>query len=248
MADLKFYGISGLPEIVPGSDIAALIIACLGEDFLEDGDILVAASKIISKAENCFRNRDSIQPTEKARQIAAIVDREPEYVQLVLEHSRRIVRLGKGILITQTYHGFVLANAGVDSSNTGRAQEYLTLPPDPDRSAEQLSSRLWELTNKKIGIIISDTFGRAWRQGQTDVAVGCSGLGAFIDYRGKADRNGMLLKHSRLCCADALAGAAGLLMDKSGGIPVVHIRGFTSSGSETGANIPYPEEQDMFLQ
>lgn len=248
MTDLRFHGICGLPEIVPGMDIGVMILNRLNESFLKDGDILVVASKIISKVENCFRRRDSIHPTEKALQLAELVGREPEYIQLVLEHSRRIVQLGKGVLITQTHHGFVLANAGVDSSNTGRVQEYLTLPPDPDCSAERLRERLWELSHKKIGIIISDTFGRAWRQGQTDVAIGCSGLNAFIDYRGKADRGGMELKHSRLCCADALAGAAGLLMGKSDGIPVVHVRGFTPVGDGNGAGIPYPEEQDMFLK
>lgn len=248
MADLKFCGINGLPEFAPGMDIGSFIMGCVGADFLEDGDILVVASKIVSKVENCFWKKDSIQPTERAVRIAKLIGREAEYVQLVLDHSRRIVQLGKGVLITQTHHGFVMANAGVDSSNTGRRQEYLTLPTNPDRSAEQLRERLWELSHKEIGIIISDTFGRAWRQGQTDVAVGCSGLGAFVDYRGKVDRNGMKLKYSSICCADALAGAAGLLMGKSDGIPVVHVRGYISTGKETGMNIPYPEDQDMFLK
>ncbi len=247
MAGLHLFGLEGLPEIEPGMDLAELILKQLAPDFLQDGDIFVVASKIISKLEGCIVAQDDIPISEEAASLAALTGRSPTYVALTLQEAARVVKASPGVLITKTRHGFVVANSGIDGSNAGRKSCYLTLPPNPDQSALHLRQRLYELCGKRVGIILSDTFGRAWRQGQTDIAIGCSGLPAFLDYRGTADRDGNALHYTMICCADELAGAAELLMGKSSGIPVVHIRGFHPQGEGAASLIPYSDQSDLFL-
>jgi coenzyme F420-0:L-glutamate ligase / coenzyme F420-1:gamma-L-glutamate ligase len=197
--------VTGVPEVEPGADLAALLVAALPFE-LQDGDVLVVTQKVVSKAEG---------------RIASAENKETE----ILRETRRVVRRTPGgMVIAETHHGFVCANAGVDESNVEEG-EIALLPLDPDASARRLRSRLAHLTGVDPAVVISDTFGRAWRLGQTDVAIGVAGIEPFVDYRGTRDRTGRELHATRIAVADELAGAAELVMGKADAVCAAVIRG-----------------------
>jgi len=212
----------------------------------KNGDILVIAQKIVSKAEGAVVRLTEVEPSPKARSLAARLKKDPRAVQVVLNESRRIVR-GDHVLITETHHGFICANAGVDHSNVPGSDVVTLLPRNPDHSAKKIAAALRKRTGKRLAVIISDTFGRPWRLGLTNVAIGASGLPVLVDLRGTRDRQGKLLSATILAVADELAAAAGLLMDKSKGSPVVLIRGYRYKPRfEPAARIIRPAAEDLF--
>jgi coenzyme F420-0:L-glutamate ligase/coenzyme F420-1:gamma-L-glutamate ligase len=237
-----------LPEIGPGDDLARLIAdAARAQEFtLVTGDILVIAQKIVSKAEGQIVQLDSIAPSERAAKWAKEWGKDARVIELVLRESKRIVRMERGIIIAETRHGFVCANAGIDLSNAQDGTAIL-LPADPDASARALQIRLSGEFAADIGVVISDTFGRAWREGLVNVALGVAGLAPLIDYRGKPDANGKLLQATIIALADELASAAELVMGKSKRVPVAIIRGVrTKAPSGSGRDLIRPAEKDLF--
>jgi len=230
--ELRIIPVTGIDEITPGSDLGLVIYEALQaqELALQQGDILVVTQKIVSKAEGNIVNLDRICPSEFARSLALESKKDASYIELVLRESRRIVRMDHGVLIAETKHGFICANAGVDESNVTGSREVTLLPLDPDRSAQQLRARLQELSGEgasfDIAIIISDTWGRPWRNGQVNMAIGLAGMDALVDYRGQLDPYGYELRASVLAVADELASAAELAMGKIHRIPVALIHGY----------------------
>lgn len=244
---LSLFLIPGLPEIRKGEDLAKQIVAAAKKAGLrfDDNDVLVVAQKIISKAEGSVVSLGTVKPSEKAQQLAADLKKDARGMELVLRESRRILR-SERVLITETRHGFVCANAGVDHSNVPGDAVSL-LPRDPDRSAEELAAALGKKTGKRIAVIVSDTFGRPWRLGLTNVAIGAYGLPVLLDLRGTRDREGKLLTATVLAVADELAAAAGLLMGKVQGTPAVIVRGYRyKPSSERAASIIRPAGEDLF--
>ena len=245
---LYVFAIPGMPEIRKGEDLAGLIVeaAQKAELRFEDGDILVVAQKIVSKAEGAIVSLATIKPSEKAQELAGELKKDPRAMELVLRESRRILR-SERVLITETKRGFVCANAGVDHSNVPGEDVVTLLPRDPDGSAERLAKQLTTKTGKRIAVVISDTFGRPWRLGLTNVAIGASGLPVLLDLRGTRDREGKPLTATVLAVADELAAAAGLLMGKSDGTPAVIVRGYRyKPASEKAAQIIRPASEDLF--
>lgn len=246
--DLRVFRIPGLPEIRKGDDLARLIAGAAAKAGLsfENGDILVIAQKIVSKAEGAVVQLAGVKPSPKAQELAGKLKKDARAVELVLRESRRILR-SERVLIAETRHGFVCANAGIDHSNVPGEDAVTLLPRDPDRSARKLAASLRQRTGKRIAVILSDTFGRPWRLGLTNVAIGAAGLPVLLDLRGTRDREGKPLTATILAVADELAAAAGLLMGKSEGIPVVVIRGYRyEPASENAASIIRPASEDLF--
>ena len=216
----------GIGEITSDTDLAAVIGSALHTQGtpLQDGDIVVVTQKIVSKAEGCVVNLANVEPSELAKQWAARWDKDARLVELVLRQSKRIVRMDRGVLITETFHGLVCANAGIDQSNVGGGRVTL-LPPDPDASAEQLRSALTSASGARIGVIITDTHGRAWREGQINLAIGVAGVEAVRHFEGQHDPTGYELKVTQLATADELASAAELVMGKIDQVPVAVVGG-----------------------
>lgn len=241
--------ILGIPEVRPGDDIGALIVrAAGGMNFtLANGDIIVVAQKIISKAEGRLVDLESIVPSQPALEIAGRQNRDPRLIEVILRESAAIVRLEGQILITETRHGFVCANAGVDQSNVSGEHRVSLLPLAPDESASSLKRRLAELLQIQVAVIITDTFGRPWREGLTNVAIGVAGMKSLVDFRGKPDDFGRVLSATVLAAADELAAAAGLLMKKTARIPTVVIRGYDYEQSAGSAReLVRAKEKDLF--
>jgi len=248
MRRLEIIGLEGLGEVRQGNSIGKLIFeACsrLGLS-LREGDILVVAHKIVSKAEGRVVRLDTIQPSARALELSRELGKDPALVEIILRESRRIIRMGGGTIIVETHHGFICANAGVDLSNVGLGKVAL-LPQDPDRSAGEIRTEMQRLTGFAPAVIISDSFGRPWRLGTVDVAVGVSGFKPLKDDRGKKDRHGYELKASVAAIGDELASAAELVMGKSSGIPVVLIRGCDTERRDGSAReLLRPEAGDLF--
>ena len=227
---LRLVPIPGLPEVEPGADLAELIRGAAKDAEIDlVGTVLVVCQKIVSKAEGRLVSLTDVEPSDEALEIAKEHDRDPRQVEVVLRESRRIVRRGNGVLITETQHGFVCANAGVDLSNAPGPDVAVLLPEDPDASARRLCDALSSPAGP-TPVIISDTFGRPWREGLVDVALGSAGLAPIRDDRGSRDRAGRELIVTQPATADQLAAAAGLLMWKSAGVPVVVVEGFPIEG------------------
>jgi coenzyme F420-0:L-glutamate ligase/coenzyme F420-1:gamma-L-glutamate ligase len=225
--ELRLIGVPGMPEVKAGDALASLIgerIRAAGIQIVK-GDVVVIAQKIVSKAEGRAVQLTEIEPGEVARDWAARYDKDARMVEVVLRESKRIVRMERGVLIAETHHGFICANAGVDASNVA-AEVVTLLPEDADRSARDIQSVLERDFNARVAVIISDTFGRPWREGITNVAIGVAGMAPLVDYRGQLDSHGRPLKVTVIAIADELASAAELLMRKTAGVPVVIIRGF----------------------
>ncbi len=232
----EVVGIEGLPEIHRGDDLAGLVVqaARVQETPLEAGDLLVVSQKIVSKTEGRIVTLASVVPSREAAEIAEEIGRDPRLVEVILRESRRVVRKAPGVLIVETHHGWICANAGVDQSNVD-AETACLLPEDSDRSARQLRERLRGLTGHDLGIIIADTFGRPWREGLTNVAIGVAGLEPIKSYLGEKDPAGYVLQATILAVADELASAAEPVMGKLDRIPVVIIRGLDWPRGETGS-------------
>ncbi len=246
---LRVFGLAGIPEISHGDDLAALILqAAEGQGTpLEDRDILVVTQKIVSKAEGRTVDLNQVEPSEFAQTLAAQWDKDPRHVEVVLRESRRIVKMDRGVIITETKHGLICANAGVDASNVPGEECLSLLPEDPDASAGDLRRRIREQSSVTVAILISDTFSRPWRNGTTDVAIGCAGINPLRDYRGQEDPYGNLLRVSIAAVADQLTGAAELLTNKTSGIPVVVIRGFAyEETTDTGQALVRDATLDLF--
>jgi coenzyme F420-0:L-glutamate ligase/coenzyme F420-1:gamma-L-glutamate ligase len=248
MNGIELRPIVGLGEIVPGTDLAAAIQGALSASgqALEDGDIVVVTQKVVSKAEGCLVDLATVEPSPLAREWAARWAKDPRVVELVLRESQRIVRMDRGVIISETRHGLVCANAGVDCSNVGNDRATL-LPPDPDASAARLRAALEARSGARLGVIISDTFGRAWREGQTNVAIGVSGVEALRHFEGQVDPTGYELRVTMLATADELAGAAELVMGKVDGVPVAVVRGLSRAiGQGSASELVRPSANDLF--
>jgi coenzyme F420-0:L-glutamate ligase/coenzyme F420-1:gamma-L-glutamate ligase len=248
LAAIQVFPLSGLPEIKPGDDLARLIVeAAQNADFVVAAqDVFVVAQKVVSKAEGRIVKLDTISPSERAVQWAREWGKDPRLVELVLKESKRIVRMAQGVIISETKHGFVCANAGVDVSNAEVGTAIL-LPADPDRAARALLDRLEKIYSAPLGVIIADTFGRPWREGLVNVALGVAGLAPLRDYRGKTDAGGKTLQATVIAVADELASAAELVMGKADGIPLAVIRGAQLAfGSGVGRDLIRPAEKDLF--
>jgi len=247
-AELRVIGLGGLPDVRPGDDISALILEAAERQGtpLAAGDVLVVTQKIVSKAEGRLVALAEVKPGPEAARLAQETEKDPRVVELILRESRRIVRQVGPVLITETRHGFVCANSGVDASNVGRGLVTL-LPEDPDRSAAGIRAGLRKRAGLDVAVVISDTFGRPWREGHTNVAVGIAGMEAFVDYVGQVDPYGHDLRVSTLAVADELAGAAELVMGKLSGVPAAIIRGYEyPRGSGAARDMIRPPERDLF--
>jgi coenzyme F420-0:L-glutamate ligase/coenzyme F420-1:gamma-L-glutamate ligase len=248
MGGLVARSLPGLPEIEAGADLAALILDAGPAP--DDDEIVVVAHKAVSKAEGRVRALDSIAPSERACELAAQLEKDPRHVQAVLDESVEIVRVGAAVLIVRTHHGFVCANAGVDESNAPADGLLVLLPRDPDGSARALRARLRELSGHSPAVVISDSFGRAWRLGQLDTALGCAGLVALDDWRGRRDRRGRELHASAIAVADAVAAAADLARAKDSGEPVVIVSGLghhvQADDGPGAAPLIRPRAEDLF--
>jgi coenzyme F420-0:L-glutamate ligase/coenzyme F420-1:gamma-L-glutamate ligase len=246
--NINLTGIPGIPEIAAGDDLPSLIIEALRKSGIGIGnkDVFVVAQKIISKAEGRTVHLSSIEPSPVAREWAEAYDKDARLVEVVLRESKRIVRMERGLMISETHHGFVCANAGVDASNV--AEDLVTLlPVDSDASARRIQEALEESFGVRVAVIVSDTFGRPWREGIANVAIGVAGIAPLIDYRGQLDSHGRPLRVTIIAVADELASAAELVMQKSAGVPVVIISGFDYDAREASIRelIRLPEN-DLF--
>jgi len=251
--ELHIIPIIGIGDISPGTDLGIVIYEALQAQQLElqQGDILVVTQKIVSKAEGNIVNLEEIRASEFAHSLALESKKDAPYIEAVLRESRRIVRMDHGVLICETKHGFICANAGVDESNVNGAREITLLPVDPDHSAQELRSRLQDRSGEgsafDIAIIISDTWGRPWRAGQVNMAIGVAGMEAIVDYRGQRDPYGYELHASVLAVADELAAAGELVMGKIAHIPVALIRGYTyTPGGGSAKTLLRDPTTDMF--
>lgn len=249
-AAIEIFGLSGIPEVTAGDDIADLILSSLEADglILEDGDVLVVTHKVISKAEGHLVDLRGIEPSLLATRWATQWDKDPRQVEVVLREATRIVRMERGILIAETPHGFICANAGVDASNV-HGDTVCLLPRDPDASAEHIRSTLSSRHNARIGVIISDSFGRPWRNGIVNVAIGAAGIPVLADYRGLTDAAGYSLHVTVLAIADEMAAAAELIMNKLDGKPVALIRGYqfpVDGKPGTGKDLIMDPARDLF--
>jgi len=245
---IELIGVTGIPEVAEGDDLGRLVANALRESGIKiaDGDIFVIAQKIVSKAEGRIVRLGTVEPSPRAREWAAAFDKDPRVVEVVLGESKRVVRMERGVLIAETEHGFICANAGVDTSNVAEGTVAL-LPKDPDASAKRLRTSLEAEFGVRIAVIVSDTFGRPWREGLVNVALGVSGIAPLIDYRGQEDSHGNALKVTVISIADELASASELVMKKSSGVPVVIIRGFPYEAREgSGVELIRAPELDLF--
>lgn len=231
---LRLWALSGLPEIRPGDDLAGHLSARAAGEGMAPGDVLVVAHKVVSKAEGRVIALARVSPGPAARALAARTAKDPALCELILRESRRIVRQRAGTVICETHHGFVCANAGIDASNTAPGTVVL-LPEDPDASARRLQARLAAALGGRVGVVVCDTHGRAFRRGLVNVALGVAGFAPVADLRGERDRNGRLLVASESALADELAAAAGLCMPKAGGTPAVVVAGVATRPAPGGA-------------
>lgn len=245
---VTIQGIEGLPEIKPGDDLGRMIAeSCRQQGVtLQDGDVFVVTQKAVSKSEDCYVNLNDVEPSALATQLATQWDKDARHVEVVLRESKRIVKMDRGVIICETRHGLVCANAGVDASNVPDGQLML-LPKDPDASAQRIRAALLEATGADVAVIISDTFGRPWRAGYTEVAIGVAGMLPLVDYVGQVDTHGRELRVTVICIADELASAAEMVTGKINRVPVAHIRGYAVPRGEGSAKeIVRAAELDLF--
>ena len=249
ISEVRILSVPGIPIIVPGDDLAGLIQQAAENASLavQDGDIVVVTQKIVSKAEGCLVSLADVTPSPLAEQFARQWDKDPRQVEVVLQASRRIVKMDRGVIIAETHHGFICANAGVDRSNMEGDDVVAVLPPDPDASARAIRDRLREQMGVDVAVIISDTFGRPWREGLVNVAIGLAGMQANVDYTGQYDAQGYELKVTALSVADELAAAAELVMNKLDNVPVAVIRGYDyPRGDGDLSQLIRDPERDLF--
>ncbi len=247
MKGLEILPVGGIPEVRPGDDPSALIARAVGDDLLKTGDVVVVTHKVVSKAEGRLVDLATVEPSALAKGFAARYEKDPRQIEVVLRESKRIVRMDRGIIISETHHGFVCANAGVDGSNVPGDEMVCLLPLDPDASARRLRDALTSLAEGDLAVVVSDSFGRTWRHGITNVAIGVAGMQPLADYRGERDPYGYPLTASVLAVADELAAAAELVMGKTKTIPVAVVRNYPyERGSGTGQDLLMEPERDLF--
>jgi coenzyme F420-0:L-glutamate ligase/coenzyme F420-1:gamma-L-glutamate ligase len=234
--------VAGLPEIRAGDDLVELISAAVD---VEDGDVVVLAQKIVSKAEGRVVRLEEIQPSDSAREIAGD-EQDPRRIEAILREAKRVVRIRKPLVIAETRQGFICASAGVDASNAPEPGMLVLLPEDADASAERLRERFQEVTGRTVGVLVSDSFGRPWRQGTIDVALGAAGIEVMRDLRGQRDRVGYELHATMIAVADEIASAAELVMGKLDAIPAAVVRGLDVAGDGHARDLVIPEERDLF--
>ena len=250
MGSLLARSLAGLPEVRPGDDVAALIVGALVEWPLRSGHVVAIAHKVVSKAEGAVVALDQVSASPRALELGRAQDKDPRAVQVVLDQSTHVLRAERGVLVCRTRHGFVCANAGVDASNASAPDTVVVLPRDPDGSARRIRARLRELTGQAPAVLIADSFGRTWRHGQLDVAIGLAGMQPLDDWRGRTDAAGLELRATWLAVADAAAACSELLRAKDSGEPVVVIEGLEryvaeDDGPGAAALLRAPEE-DLF--
>jgi coenzyme F420-0:L-glutamate ligase / coenzyme F420-1:gamma-L-glutamate ligase len=245
---IEILPVEGIPEVRPGDDLPALIVRAAGTSpGLHSGDVLVVTHKVVSKSEGRLVDLREVEPSALAKSFAARYGKDPRRIEVALRESRRIVRMDRGLIISETHHGFVCANAGVDASNVPGEDVVCLLPVDPDASAAKLREAIAHRLELDLPVIISDSFGRAWRHGITDVAVGVSGMEPLADYRGERDPHGYPMEASVLAAADELAAAAELVMGKTAGVPVAIIRNYPYRPALGSArDLLMPPERDLF--
>jgi coenzyme F420-0:L-glutamate ligase / coenzyme F420-1:gamma-L-glutamate ligase len=241
VTELRVLPLAGVPEVREGDDLGTLIAAAVE---LEDDDVVVVAQKIVSKAEGRVVRLADVEPSPRAHDLAASQD--PRKLEVVLREARRIVRERPPLVIAETRHGFVCASAGVDASNTPEPGTLVLLPEDPDASAGRIRERLRALTGRTVGVVVTDSFGRAWRQGTTDVAIGAAGIEVLLDLRGVRDAVGYELHATTIAVADEVAGAAELVMGKVDGVPGAIVRGLRLRGDGRARDLVMPVERDLF--
>jgi coenzyme F420-0:L-glutamate ligase/coenzyme F420-1:gamma-L-glutamate ligase len=245
---VTIYPVPGLPEIRKGAPLAQLVAeAVKGADLqIEEGDVVVVTQKVVSKAEGQVVSLAGIKPSAHAIEIANRIAYDPRHVEVILSESVRIVREAPRVLISETRHGFVCANAGVDRSNTGKEDAAVLLPKDPDGSARRIRESLHQITGVLPGVVISDSFGRPWREGQINVAIGAAGVIAMRDYRGERDADGYQLQGTELAVVDEVAAAAELVMGKLDRVPVALVRGLELTGEGSVGDLLRDPSTDLF--
>jgi coenzyme F420-0:L-glutamate ligase / coenzyme F420-1:gamma-L-glutamate ligase len=247
MSELRVIGVNGLPEVAEGMAVGTEIAA---RAEILDGDVVVVSQKIVSKAEGRIRRISSAIPGSEARRLSAVLGKDPALVELILAESREVLRAERGVLITETRHGFVCANAGIDSSNLPEDGTVSLLPEDPDASARRIRGEIEAEAGATPAVIVSDSFGRAWRLGQVEVAIGCAGLSPLDDWRGRADAGGRELEATLIAVADQAAAAADLVRNKVSRVPAAIVRGLdryvTAEDGPGAAALGRPRDEDLF--
>jgi coenzyme F420-0:L-glutamate ligase/coenzyme F420-1:gamma-L-glutamate ligase len=247
MSEVRVIPVEGIPEVVEGMNVGELIAERAP---LADGDVVVVSQKIVSKAEGRVRRLSSVQPGPEARRLAAELGKEPAMVELILSESREVLRAERGVLIVETRHGFVCANAGIDASNLPDPDSVCLLPEDPDASARRIRAEIAAAGGAPVGIVVADSFGRAWRLGQVEVAIGCAGLAPLDDWRGRPDASGRELEATLIGIADEAAAAADLVRDKVSGVPAAVVRGLERhvgvADGPGAAALRRPADEDLF--
>jgi len=245
--ELQVLAVAGLPEFAPGMSVGAEIAA---RAELRDGDVVVISQKIVSKAEGRVRRLAEVTAGDEARRLAAGLDKDPALVELVLAESREVLRAERGALIVETRHGFVCANAGIDASNLPEDGTVSLLPEDPDASARRIRTELEVASATTVATVVADSFGRAWRLGQADVAIGCAGLTPLDDWRGRTDAEGRQLEATSIALADEAAAAADLVRDKASRVPAAIVRGLSrfvrAEDGPGAAALRRPRDEDLF--
>jgi coenzyme F420-0:L-glutamate ligase/coenzyme F420-1:gamma-L-glutamate ligase len=242
--ELRVIPLRGIPELEEGDDLGELLAGAAGPEGIEDDDVVVVAQKAVSKVEGRVVHLGDVEASERARELAGDVD--PRRIEVILGEAREILRSRPPLVIAETRHGFVCASAGVDASNAKGPDTLVLLPVDPDASAAGIRERIRELTGAEVGVVVSDSFGRAWRRGTTDVALGVSGITAVLDLDGLRDSTGYELHATQIAVADEIAGAAQLVMGKLDGIPAAIVRGLRVPGTGSGSDLLMPRERDLF--
>jgi coenzyme F420-0:L-glutamate ligase/coenzyme F420-1:gamma-L-glutamate ligase len=247
MEELRVFSVDGLPEVAEGMSIGTEVAA---RAELREGDVVVTSQKIVSKAEGRVVRLSAAIPGAEARRLAAALGKEPALVELILAESREVLRAERGVLIVETHHGFICANAGIDNSNLPEEGTVSLLPEDPDASARRIRAELRDAAGVAPAVIVADSFGRAWRLGQAEVAIGCAGIAPLDDWRGRSDAGGRKLEATLIAIADEAAAAADLIRNKASRVPVAIVRGldrYVSSDDGPGASVlRRPQDQDLF--
>jgi coenzyme F420-0:L-glutamate ligase/coenzyme F420-1:gamma-L-glutamate ligase len=241
VTELRILPLLGWPDVREGDDLADLVA---GSIELEDCDVVVLAQKVVSKSEGRVVRLEDLEPSKRAHELAEGED--PRRIEAILQESARVVRTRPPLVIAETRHGFICASAGVDSSNAPEAGMLVLLPVDPDASAARVRERLLELTGRTVGVVVTDSFGRPWRAGTTDVALGVAGIRPLLDLSGQRDRVGYELRHTEIAVADEIAGAAELVMGKVDGVPGAVLRGLDLAGEGTAQELVISPERDLF--
>jgi coenzyme F420-0:L-glutamate ligase / coenzyme F420-1:gamma-L-glutamate ligase len=245
--ELRALPVAGLPEFGTGMSVGGEIAA---RAELADGDVVVVSQKIVSKAEGRVRRLTDVEPGAEARRLAALLDKDPALVELILGESREVLRAERGVLVVETKHGFVCANAGIDSSNLPDPGTVSLLPVDPDASARRIRREIAAASERTVAVVVADSFGRAWRLGQAEVAIGCAGIAPLDDWRGRLDAEGRELSATAIALADQVAGVADLVRDKASRVPVAIVRGLADRVSEDdgpgAAALRRPRGEDFF--